>query len=74
MQRTRTSLFAGTEKFAKGAKESSRVKPGPQDDGMVPTARTAELARKMKFDGDPNYVYEKAGMYSMDDVESIARS
>ena len=63
-------LFAGTEKFAKGAKESSELNLGPKTMGMVPSGKGGgELARKMKFMVIRNYVYEKVGMYSMDDVE-----
>ena len=63
-------LFAGTEKFAKGAKESSELNLGPKTMGMVPSGKGGgELARKMKFMVIRNYVYEKVGMYSMDNVE-----
>jgi hypothetical protein len=67
-------LFAGTEKFAKGAKESSELNLDPKTMGMVPSGKDGgDLARKMRFMVIRNYTYDKPGMYSMEDVEVYRR-
>jgi hypothetical protein len=67
-------LFAGTERFAKGAKESSELNLDPKMMGMVPSGKNGgDLARKMRFMVIRNYTYDKPGMYSMDDVEIYRR-
>jgi hypothetical protein len=63
-------LFAGTEKFAKGAKDVSEVTLDPSMMGMIPGGNGGgALARKMYFIVIRSYEYDKPGMYKMEDVE-----
>ena len=63
-------LFAGTEKFAQGASESTEINLDPDTMGMMDSHhKNAELAKKMKFMIIRTYEYEKPGMYKMEDVE-----
>lgn len=62
-------LFAGTEKFAQGASESTEVNLDPDDMGMVGSHRSDELAHKVKSMAIRSYKYDKPGMYKMEDVE-----
>jgi hypothetical protein len=72
-------LFAGTEKFAKGATDVSEINLDPSMMGMIgghgaaSGAPAAQLAHRMKFIVIHSYTYDKAGMYSMDDVEGYRR-
>jgi hypothetical protein len=67
-------LFAGTEKFAKGASDVTEINLDPKMMGMVPgSAGEAGLARKMKFMVIHTYEYPKAGMYSEEDVEAYRK-
>jgi len=65
-------LFAGTEKFAQGASESTEVNLDPAAMEMMGAKardKGSDLARKMKFMVVRTYKYDKPGMYKMDDVE-----
>jgi hypothetical protein len=63
-------LFAGTEKFAQGASESTEINLDPDTIGMMDAhGKNAELAKKVKFMSIRTYEYEKPGMYKMEDVE-----
>lgn len=62
-------LFAGTEKFAKGASDVSEINLDPGMMGMVGKGSDSGMAHKMKFMVIHSYTYDKPGMYSMDDVE-----
>jgi len=64
-------LFAGTEKFAKGAKEVSEVTLDPSMMGMIPGGKDggSDMAHKMRFIVVRSYEYDKPGMYKMEDVE-----
>jgi hypothetical protein len=67
---TKDELFAGTEKFAQGASESTEINLDPDTMDMVGSGhKNAELAKKMKFMTIRTYQYEKPGMYKMEDVE-----
>jgi len=63
-------LFAGTEKFAQGASESTEINLDPDTIGMMDShGKNAELAKKVKFMTIRTYEYDKPGMYKMEDVE-----
>ncbi|MGA1981623.1 MAG: DUF4252 domain-containing protein [Acidobacteriaceae bacterium] len=62
-------LFAGTEKFEKGASEVSDVNLDPSMMGMIHGGGPAGLAKKMRFMVVRSYEYPKEGMYNPDDVE-----
>ena len=64
-------LFAGTEKFAKGASEVTEINLDPKMMGMVSNGKggASDLARRMKFMVIHTYEYDKPGMYSKDDVD-----
>ena len=63
-------LFAGTEKFAQGASESTEINLDPDTIGMMDSHhKNAELAKKMKFMIIRTYEYDKPGMYKNEDVE-----
>jgi hypothetical protein len=67
---TKDELFAGTEKFALGASESTEINLDPDTMAMMDSHhKNAELAKKMKFMTIRTYQYEKPGMYKMEDVE-----
>ena len=67
-------LFAGTEKFAKGASDVTEITLDPKMMGMIPgSAGGAGLARKMKFMVIHTYEYPKAGMYNEEDVEAYRK-
>ena len=66
-------LFAGTEKFAKGASKSEEIDLDPNSMGLVGNDSNAkpnnrELASKMRRMSIREYTYDKPGMYSMQDV------
>ena len=65
-------LFAGTEKFAKGASDVTEINLDPKMMGMVPGG-TGDLAHKMKFMVIHTYEYPKAGMYNEEDVEAYRK-
>lgn len=68
------NLFAGTEKFAQGARESTEINLDPDTMAMMNQhGRNAELAKKMKFISIRTYEYDKPGMYRMEDVEVFRR-
>jgi hypothetical protein len=62
-------LFAGTEKFEKGASDVSDVNLDPSMMGMIHGGGPAGLAKKMRFMVVRSYEYPKEGMYNPDDVE-----
>lgn len=62
-------LFAGTEKFAKGATDVSEINLDPKTMGLVRGDNDGGMAHKMKFMVIRSYTYDKPGMYNMDDVE-----
>jgi hypothetical protein len=67
---TKDELFAGTEKFAQGASESTEINLDPDTMAMMDSHhKNAELAKKMKFMTVRTYEYDKPGMYKMEDVE-----
>jgi hypothetical protein len=62
-------LFAGTEKFEKGASDVTNVNLDGKTLGMVGGGKEADVARKLNFVVVHSYKYDKPGMYSMEDVE-----
>ena len=62
-------LFAGTERFAQGASESTEINLDPDSMQMVFSKRNGELAKKMKSMVIRSYKYDKPGMYKMEDIE-----
>ena len=69
-KRGKDDLFAGTEKFAQGASESTEINLDPDTIGMMDSHhKNAELAKKMKFMIIRTYEYDKPGMYKNEDVE-----
>jgi hypothetical protein len=67
-------LFAGTEKFAKGATDVTEVNLDPKMMGMVPASSVpGGLAKKMKFMVIHTYTYDKPGMYNQDDVDAYRK-
>lgn len=62
-------LFAGTEKFAKGASDVTSVNLGPDMLGMVSGKHGGDVAHKMNFMVVRTYEYPHAGMYNPADLE-----
>jgi hypothetical protein len=63
-------LFAGTEKFAQGAKDVTEVNLDPTMLGAVGgKGDKADLAHKMDFMVIRTYTYDKPGMYKMEDLD-----
>jgi hypothetical protein len=62
-------LFAGTEKFAKGATDVSEINLDPKTMGLIRGDNDGGMAHRMKFMVIRSYTYDKPGMYNMDDVE-----
>ena len=65
-------LFAGTEKFAKGASDVTEVSMDPQTLGMV-NGKDAPRAHNMVLNVVRTYEYDKPGMYRIEDVEEYRR-
>ena len=65
-------LFAGTEKFAKGASDVSEVTMDGDSLGMV-AGKDSDLAKAMKLTVVRSYTYDKPGMYRMEDVEEFRK-
>ena len=63
-------LFAGTEKFAKGASDVTDVNLGPDMLGMVSGKHGGDMAHKLNFMVVRTYEYPHEGMYSMADVDA----
>lgn len=63
-------LFAGTEKFAKGASGETEVNLGPDMLGMVSGKHGGDLAHKMNLMVVLTFTYPKPGMYRMEDVDA----
>lgn len=66
-------LFAGTEKFEKGASEVSNVNLDSKMLGMVSGDKDGDVAHKMNFVVVHSYKYDKPGMYNMEDVEAYRK-
>lgn len=67
-------LFAGTEKFAAGAKEVTEVNLDKSMLGMVNgKGKGGDVAQKLEFVVVHTYEYEKAGMYRQEDVDAIRK-
>jgi hypothetical protein len=62
-------LFAGTEKFAKGASDVTDVNLDPSMMGMV-GGKHGDLAHKLNFMVVRSYEYPEKGMYNMADVDA----
>lgn len=65
-------LFAGTEKFAKGATDATEVNMDPDSLGMVGGPDAARAHRTL-LNVVHSYTYEKPGMYNPADVEEFRR-
>ncbi len=63
-------LFAGTEKFAKGASDVTEVTMDPDTLDMV-DGKDAKRAHNMVLNVVRTYEYEKPGMYNIADVEEF---
>ena len=68
----RDDLFAGTEKFAKGATEATEVNMDPDSLDMV-GGNEAHKAHRMILNVVRSYSYDKPGMYNMAEVEEFRR-
>lgn len=72
-------LFAGTEKFAQGAKSSTEVNLDKSMLGMASKftddkdQEAADLTKKMDFVIVREYEYDKAGQYNLADVEEFRK-
>ena len=65
-------LFAGTEKFAKGASEVSEISMDPDTLDMV-NGRDSKRAHNMILNVVRSYEYDKPGMYRIEDVEEFRK-
>lgn len=65
-------LFAGTEKFAQGAKDVTEVNMDKSMLGMVPKG-AAGMASKMDYIVIHSYTYDKPGMYRMEDIDAFRK-
>lgn len=65
-------LFAGTEKFAKGASEVNEVTMDPDTLDLV-NGKDARRAHNMLLNVVRSYEYEKPGMYRQEDVEEFRK-
>jgi hypothetical protein len=65
-------LFAGTEKFAKGASEVSEISMDPDTLNMV-SGSSSKKAHNMILSTVRSYSYDKPGMYNPADVEEYRR-
>jgi hypothetical protein len=68
MPQVKDDLFAGTEKFAQGAKDVTEINLDKNMLGMVPKG-DSDMARKMDFVVVHSYTYDKPGMYRMEDID-----
>ncbi len=67
-------LFAGTEKFEKGASDVTNVNLDGKTLGMIPgDSKDGDVAHKLNFVVVHSYKYDKPGMYNMDDVEAYRK-
>jgi hypothetical protein len=67
-------LFAGTEKFEKGATDVTNVNLDGKTLGMVGGDKDlGDAAHKLKFIVVHSYKYDKPGMYRMEDVEEYRK-
>lgn len=75
VKQVKDDLFAGTEKFAKGASDVTEVNLDPKMMGMVPVGKKggSDLAHKMKFMVIHTYTYDKVGMYKAEDVDAYRK-
>lgn len=65
-------LFAGTEKFSKGASEVSEITMDPDTLDMV-NGRDSKRAHNMVLNVVRSYEYDKPGMYRIEDVEEFRK-
>ncbi len=65
-------LFAGTEKFAKGASEVNEISMDPDSLDMV-NGKDSKRAHNMVLNVVRSYEYDKPGMYRIEDVEEFRR-
>ena len=65
-------LFAGTEKFSKGASDVTEVTMDPDTLDMV-SGNNAKRAHNMVLNVVRTYEYDKPGMYNIADVEEFRR-
>ena len=72
IQGVQDDLFAGTEKFAKGASDATEVNMDPDSLAMV-NGSDAKRAHNMVLNVVRTYEYDKPGMYRMEDVEEFRR-
>jgi hypothetical protein len=80
VKQVKDDLFAGTEKFAKGASDVTEINLDPTmmglvagKNGMTAASPSAQIAKKMKFMVIHTYEYPKPGMYSEEDVEAYRK-
>jgi hypothetical protein len=75
VKQVKDDLFAGTEKFSKGASDVTEINLDPKMMGMIPGGKNGagDLAHKMKFMVIHTYEYPKAGMYNDEDVEAYRK-
>jgi hypothetical protein len=67
-------LFAGTEKFEKGASDVTNVNLDGKMLGMVGSHdKDGDLAHKLNFVVVHSYTYDKPGMYRMEDVDAYRK-
>jgi hypothetical protein len=73
--KAKDDIFAGAEKFAKGATDVTEINLDPASMGLVGMnhGRDAEEARKMKSMVIHTYKYDKPGMYRMEDVDAYRK-
>ena len=65
-------LFAGTEKFSKGASEVSEITMDPDTLDMV-DGKDSKRAHNMVLNVVRSYQYDKPGMYRIEDVEEFRK-
>ena len=65
-------LFAGTEKFARGASEVSEINMDPDTLDMV-NGKDSRRAHNMILNVVRSYEYDKPGMYRIEDVEEFRK-
>ncbi len=68
----RDDLFAGTEKFAKGASQATEVNMDPESLDLVGGPDSSK-AHRMLLNVVHTYTYDKPGMYNVAEVEEFRR-
>ena len=64
-------IFAGVEKFSKGASDVTDINLGPEELSMLGGSAASGLAGKVKFVIVHDYTFPQAGMYKMEDIDSL---